>query len=130
MRIEESKIYEFRFPFHGGELAIPVRAQSREEAGQALRRHLNDFMIELATEFPLQVPQAVPPTENSAPPAPPPVVSSYALELQIEEIVKQLMPLKKPKGAQTIPIMVKAWTGFEFSPENYLAIIDELKKQL
>ncbi len=129
MRIEETKIFEFKFPFHGGEISIPVRAMTVQEAATDLKALLNNFMIDLATEFPVAIgalptyfpaPEERASTESNIP--------SYALELDIETLIKELMPIKKPKGAQGIAKLVKDWTGFEYAPQNYPAILDELKK--
>src|SRR5580704_16070372 len=103
MRIDESRIFEFRFPFYGGEFSIPIRAQTKEEASDILRNHLQQWMIELATEFPRSAPaeQKVERTVKTEPPASS-AIPSFALELDIENLVKEIMPIKKTKGAQTV----------------------------
>lgn len=136
MRIEENKIFEFKFPYYGAEITIPIRAQSREEAAEELRKHIQSWMTELAMEFPKTAPAESPKAgmvnmdPNPLPEIalPGSIVPSYALELDIEELVKQIMPMKKPAGANTVNTLVKKWTGFVYSPENYPAIIEELKK--
>ena len=135
MRIEENKVFEFKFPYYGVEITIPIRANSREEAGEALKAHFQTWMTELAMEFPKTAPTESTPRAavatdvvHPASVAPENNVPSYALELDIETLVKEIMPIKKPKGANTMMKLVKDWTGFNYSPENYPAIIEELKK--
>ncbi len=136
MRIDETKMFEFRFPFYGGEFSIPIRAQARDEAADLLRSILQQWLIEIVTEFPRPAPSSSTaqddargssPRPNTGEP-PPAAVPTYALELDIEALVKDIVPIKKPKGAQTVDRLVKEWTGFEYAPQNYAAIIDELRK--
>lgn len=134
MRIEENRVFEFKFPYYGAEISIPIRAQSRDEAAEELKKHIQSWMMELAMEFPKAAPDVTP--TSAAPsgatpksdPAVPSAIPTYALELDIEQLIKDLMPVKKPKGANTLDKLVKDWTGFAYSPENYPAIIEELKK--
>lgn len=133
MRIEETKIFEFKFPFYGGELSVPIRALSREEAAETLKSQLNTMMIDLASEFPKAASGDLTPPDAGVSPtkvidAPPATIPTFALELDIETLIKELMPIKKPKGANGIGKLVKDWTGFEYAPENYPAIIEGLRK--
>lgn len=136
MRIEENKIFEFKFPYYGNEISIPIRAQSRELAAEELKNHITSWMMDLAMEFPKTAPVestpqgAVPSGDTGTSNVKPPEVNvpSYALELDIEQLVREIMPIKKPAGANTIDVLVKKWTGFKYSTENYPAIIEELKK--
>lgn len=137
MRIDETKIFEFRFPFYQGELCVPIRANTREEAVEQLKGHLNNMMVDLAAEFPKAAPAEAAPSGAAPSGEKPPVVEpprreipTYALELDIETLVKELMPIKKPKGAQTIEKLVKDWTGFAYAPENYAVIIEEMRRLL
>ena len=128
MRIEESNIYSFYFPYEGHEITISVRAQTKTEAIDKLKHYFQQWNVDIAMEYPKIAPIPTPvstpsPIDVSIPPPNP-----FSLELSIEELVKEIMPIKKPKGAQQVGTLVKEWTGFTYEQGNYMAIIDELKR--
>lgn len=101
---------------------IPLAAPSQQEATTKLR----GLMLEWANELQLAA-GSVPSTLDLSKPIVEEVkIDPFALQLRIEEMIKGLIPLKKPKGAQTIDRLVKEWTGFPMEPENFPAIIAEL----
>ncbi len=126
MRIEESNIYSFFFPYEGHEITIPVRAQTKTEAIDKLKHYFQQWNVDIAMEYPKTAPSPIVPSPLVDVATPPP--DPFALELSIEELVKEIMPIKKPKGAQQVGTLVKEWTGFTYEQGNYMAIIDELKR--
>lgn len=122
MRIEVSQMYQCFFTYEGTEIMIPVRAQSEEEAKTKLRQ----FLLLWGNELVLSTPTISPIQQTQVPEVP--TVSPMMLELRIEQLVKELMPIKKPSGAQSMEKLVKSWTGFPYESSNYQAIISELEK--
>lgn len=123
MRIDETKIFLFTFKTDQGDVQFPMRAETREEAGNKMQTTLQGMQIELAVDFP-KVQSAAPtetPTEVSIPTAIPPEV----LELRIDTLLGDMggAELKGKAKADT----VKLWTGFDFNEANYVFIINELE---
>ena len=125
MRIEASQIFTFYFPYEGHELTLPVRAQTREEACQKLLHFFSQWGMEVSMEAPKVASVATKIIDTVTPPSAP---NSYVLELDIEQLVKDIMPIKKPKGANSVEKLVKEWTGFPYETQNYPAIIASLQK--
>ena len=129
MKIEHFTMFKMYFSYEGTEIMIPVGAPDENLARMKLRGLMQEWMNELSTSTlsPIQRRDTpMPSTAGSMNELPP--LSPVALELRIEELVKDIMPSKKMKGAATLPHMVKEWTGFVYEPANYLAIISELEK--
>lgn len=128
MKVEVANIYKFFFGYEGTEVMIPMAAPTQEEAGQKLRSFMLGWVNELAspTLSPVQLkgPNTDPGFKDREPEPLPP--DPIMLAMRIEELVKELIPLKKPKGAQTVERLVKEWTGFPMEPQNYPSIIAEL----
>jgi hypothetical protein len=126
MRIEEERVYVFRFPYETTELAIPVRAQTQEEAGIKLRKILSDIQMDLAMEFPtVAVPKAptvldTMPTSNVTP--------TLLLDLKIEEYLRRL-DANFVTDDDKVKI-IKQWTKLDFIPANYEAIAKSLEELL
>lgn len=122
MKIETASIFKMTFLYEGTELMIPMAAATQAEAMQKLKTFMEGWVKEL-TPLPTPVPTLSPVQLNEEKP-PDPMV----LAMRIEEMVKQLIPLKKPKGAQSVERLVKEWTGFPYEPQNYASIIAELAR--
>lgn len=125
MRIEENKVYVFSFNTGDhGDLAIPVRGESREAAANRLQNMFSSMQTELAMEFPKVVPgNTSPPQEQPAIPA-----AEGLQEILLERIDKLLgdlggSALVGKAKAETI----KNWTELDFIPENYSAIVKDLE---
>ena len=134
MRIDSSSIFTFYFPYEGHEIAIPVRAQTQDEAITKLRGFFVGWGNELLGHGQL-IPSGVAAGSGVAPKAAAeeigilgnPNTNAMMLELRIEDLVKEVMPLKKVTGAQPLQNLIKKWTGFPYEPQNYAAIISELE---
>jgi hypothetical protein len=131
MRVDTAQIYKICFSYENTEVMIPIAASTQEEAMMKLKTYLLGWVDELQTAAvptisPVQFkgPNSDPGFGKKEPESLP--VDPFALELRIEDMVKALIPLKKPKGAVTVERLVKDWTGFAMSPENYASIIAEL----
>lgn len=121
MRVDQATIYKFFFSYEGTELMIPMAGASQEEAMAKLR----GFMLGWSNELTVNTLPTLSPVQiNKLPEEKMP--DPFTLQLRIEELVKILIPLKKPKGAQTVDRLVKEWTGFPMEPANYPSIIAEL----
>lgn len=124
MRIDQATIYKFFFTYEGTELMIPMAGATQEEAVNKLRAFMMGWANELvpvATPTPSPF-MGMPSVSQETGPNP------FTLQLRIEELVKTLIPLKKPKGSNTLEKLVKDWTGFPMEPENYASIIAELSR--
>lgn len=126
MEIFEEKVYLFKFPYENTELAIPVRAQSREEAAEKLKKVVAGIQTDLAMEFPSMgaaSPQTIPalPISESGVPA-------LVLDLKIEELLRRLgsKAITDEGKAQTI----KKWTELDFVPAHYEKIVEKLENLL
>lgn len=125
MRIDTAQIFKFFFTYEGTELMIPMAAASPEEAVFKLKAFMQQWIGEMDTVVaqvkaePTLSPIQPKKSEEKMP-------DPFTLQLRIEELVKILIPIKKPKGAQTVERLVKEWTGFPMDPENYPSIIAEL----
>lgn len=120
MKIETANIYKFYFSYEGTELMIPMAAASQDEAMRKLREFMLGWCNEMTPASTLSPVQLAPSEEPKADP--------FTLQLRIEELVKEILPYKKPKGAQTVERLVKEWTGFPMEAANYPSIIAELNR--
>lgn len=143
MRIEENRVFLFTFDTgEMGNIAIPVRGESREEGAQKLKEMFGRMQIELATEFPqvssvdfyskspmnkesLLQPGAVQPLPEGAVLAHAPDGLSGILLERIDTLMKDLGggELVGEAKAKTI----HTWTELDFVPVNYGAIVHELE---
>lgn len=117
-------MWKFFFEYEGTTLMIPIAAPTEGEA----RTKLRIFILGWAGEL---VPTSVlsPMQTNTSGGLEAPTMPEFGLELRIEDLVRDLTVIKKPKGANTLGKLVKEWTGFPMEPQNYKAIISELEKQ-
>lgn len=123
MQIEENKIFLFKFNTDSGELAIPVRAQSQQQAAASLQNMLGRMLAEVTAEFPRTTPaheagvQSVPGLSAAIP--------SEVLEMRLDTLLKDLGAgsLTADAKAQT----VKNWTGLKYEEANFPGIITELE---
>ena len=130
MRIDEQKLYGFHFkvdeqvvPVLNGEIVLPIRAETKEDAGEKLTKLLHKMSSEVAMDFPkVQVLEEVAPEQAiNIPTTIPPEV----LELRIDTLLGDMNvgQLTGKAKADTI----KLWTGFDFNEANYTSIITELE---
>lgn len=122
MRLETAQVFKFFFTYEGTELMIPLAAATPEEAQAKLRNLMLKWSEELGMP-PGTVASPVQPVKTPIS-LPDPMI----LEARIEDLIKTLIPLKKPEGPNTVDKLVKKWTGFTMSPENYPSIIAELSR--
>jgi hypothetical protein len=128
MRIETVQMFKFYFKYEGTELMIPLAEASEEEA----KVHLRALLLQWANEMTVPPGSALSPIQQKDTPMPQlteaPIPLSPILELRIEELLKTIADakLKVPKG--TVAKTVKDWTGFEHTPGNFPAIVEELEK--
>lgn len=109
-----------------GELAIPVRGQSKELAIEALQETLGRMQSELAMETPRTLPSEGGAGVFGQTGTRPSAVPFEILELRIDTLLADLggAGLTLEAKAQTI----KNWTSVEFAPENFAAIITALEE--
>lgn len=115
-------MYKFFFTYEGGDVMIPISGETEEIAKTKLRNYLGEWSNQLVPSAPVLSPEQLRPLPE------PPSISPMALELRIEELIKDVMPIKKPKNASSMERLVKDWTGFSMESQNYPAIISELEK--
>lgn len=124
MQISENKVFVFRFGYEGGDITIPVRADTKEDAVASLQKWMSGIQTELAIEFPRvsaakqsQANAVLPPTSGAVP--------DEVLEMRIDTLLNDLgaKGLTDAAKAET----VKNWTEKELLPKNYPAIITELE---
>lgn len=121
MRIEQNSVFMFTFETTGGNLAIPVAGQTREEAAEKLKGMLSKIMQELAMEFPKIAP--VPTTISNSE-----IGISGLTEIakdRIEGLLAQLGGNNLNESAKSETL--KNWTGLDFIPTNYAKIVNELE---
>lgn len=126
MRIEENKVYVFTFNTgEHGDLSIPVRGESREQAAQNLQDMFARMQTELAMEFPKT--QAGPLAKQ----AEEPVMTAAGgipfdvLEMRIDTLLGDLGA--KGLEGEARATTIKEWTGIDFAPGNFTAIITDLE---
>lgn len=132
MRIEENRVFVFNFDSAemGGGCSFPIRAASREEAVLVLQRCLGRFNMELSMEFPKTSPSILETIADIADDLiSPPVSSSEGLSDVLLERIDSLM--KDLGGGDLIDEAkaktIKLWTEFEYSPQNFAAIVHALE---
>lgn len=121
MRIEENRVYVFSFNTGDhGDLAIPVRGETRELAAARLQQMFANMQTELAMEFP-KVSAAPSAPAEAAPGAIPYDVLEMRIDTLLDDLgTKGLTPEAKAKT-------IEDWTEKKFEPKNYAAIITELE---
>lgn len=128
MRIEENKVYVFTFDTGDhGNLAIPVRGETREAAAQRLQQMFGQMQAELAMEVPRIAAGPVQPNQPSTT-----IAEGAGLEGLSEILVERIDTLMIGLGAAGLTDKAKAetvknWTELEYSPENYAKIVTELE---
>lgn len=129
MRIEENRVYMFTFETgEMGNLAIPIRGESREEAATKLQAMFGRMQTELAMEFPKVSPGAVE-LGGISTTLEPSLSASEGLSAILEERIDKLLAdlggasLVGKAKAETI----KNWTELDYTPENYAAIVKDLE---
>lgn len=127
MTIDESKIFAFRFRTDEGELLIPVRAESRQEAGAKMQKLLGRMAAEVAVDFPkIEAVGPLPgPLTKEGVPTTFAVVPAEVLDLRINTLLGDMGAGQLVGKAKADTI--KLWTGHEFVEANYSAIITELE---
>ena len=124
MRLDETRVWLFTFKTDQGDVQFPMRAETREQAGDQMQKTLQRMIAELAMDFPKTQPTIEIPT-----PEPilnvPTIVPPEVLELRIDTLLGDMGAgaLKGKAKADTI----KLWTGFDFNEANYTSIITELE---
>ena len=130
MRLDETRVWLFTFKTDQGDVQFPMRAETREQAGDQMQKTLQRMQAELAMDFPktqpameLNIPSDMltPTVALNVPTSIPPEV----LELRIDTLLGDMGAgaLKGKAKADTI----KAWTTYDFNENNYTAIITELE---
>lgn len=127
MHISENKVFIFKFPYEGGDITIPVPAESREQAVEKFQKWLNSVQMELAMEFPKTSVNTIAPAGASTPVMPLDAEDGLS-EILLDRIDNLLITrggkdLKDAAKAETI----KNWTELEFVPANYSKIVNELE---
>lgn len=119
MRVDESKIFQFRFPFMNGlELGFPVAANNQHEAAQALKHWFEEAQKELAIMFP----QVTPIGQNTPQDAIPDQFNQLQMGL-LEDLSAKLG--RKP--SEVLSEFVKERTGLELTLENFKLIVPILE---
>lgn len=130
MYIEENKVYLFKFRTDDGEIAIPQRAETQEEAVRKIQGLFARMQTELAMDFP-QVKEpsvvdhmvaALASGSGTMPVSPVPI---EVLEMRLDTLLDDL-------GAGNLTLAAKAqtvenWTGIKYREDNYPKIITELE---
>lgn len=122
MKVDSFQMYRFTFAYEGTELTIPMMGSTQDEAMSKLRVFMLGWANELTPQSTLSPVQLLKEKVDV------PVVDPIALQLRIEELVQLLIPVKKPKGANSVEKLVKDWTGFPMEPQNFASIIAELSR--
>lgn len=136
MRIEENRVFLFTFDTgEMGNIAIPVRGESREDAASRLQGMFGRMQTELAMEFPKVSSAAIGIGATIAPgsviPMPddavfaPGGIPTEVLELRIDTLMETLGAKELQPAAKATTI--KNWTGHDFVPVNYPQIVNELE---
>lgn len=124
MYIEENKVYLFKFRTDDGEIAIPLRAETQEEAVRKIQSLFARMQTELAMDFPKV--QASPDlTGDQSGLTTPSVIPTEVLEMRLDTLLADL-------GAGNLTLAAKAqtienWTGIKYREDNYPKIITELE---
>lgn len=129
MRIEENKVYMFTFETgEMGNLAIPIRGETREDAANKLQAMFGRMQMELAMEFP-----------KVAPGAPQGATGSISMGADLpaaegltEILSERIDTLTETLGGKNLQPAAKAetiknWSDLDYVPENYGKIIQELE---
>ncbi len=125
MQIDESRVFAFRFRTDDGDLVIPIRGESKQDAVLKMQKLLGRMQAELAMDYPKLEAIAIPPTPVEEGVPSPMTVPPEVLELRINTLLGDMgagQLIGKAK-ADTI----KLWTGQEFIEANYTAIVTELE---
>lgn len=140
MHIDETKVFLFVFDTGSmGDIQIPVRAQTREEAADVLQKMFGKMQTEISMEFPrVQVaPRASAPSTPITPAAqsidsgfgalpPMTAIPSEVLEMRIDTLLGDL-GFKGIAGEQRIEA-IRNWLDMDFTPENYPQIVNGLEE--
>jgi len=121
MRIDETKVFLFSFKTDEGDVQFPMRASSREEAGDKMLKTLQKMQVELSMDFPkTQMEKKVEEILKEPISIPPEV-----LEMRIDTLLGDMGAgqLKGKSKSETI----KKWTDFDFVEANYTKIIEQLE---
>lgn len=129
MELREERVFLFKFQTDAGDVQFPVRAQSKEEAADALQKMLSRIQMEIAMDFPKIVPGTITKTDSlgskiatvgfsSVPPE--------VLELRIDTLLGDMgaSQLKGKAKDNTIEL----WTGLENTEANYTGIVTALEE--
>lgn len=113
MKIDETRVFNFRMPFVGGlELGFPVMASSQQEAASTLKEWFGKAQMELALMFPeVQATEALPVTLN-------------ALQVGLIDDLASACNLDN----KNLPKSIKDATGLELTLENFKLIVPKLEQ--
>lgn len=131
MRIDEEKVYIFKFPYQQTDFTIPVRAENKQEAVDILQKWLSGVQTELAMEFPKMSKSLTELNLNSAAEQQklsnmPSIIPPEVLEMRIDTLLGDMGAgqLKGKAKDQTIEL----WTGLENIEANYTGIVTALEE--
>lgn len=127
MRVDETRVFLFTFRTDQGDVQFPMRAETREEAGEKMQKTLQRMQVELAVDFPKigsaqgLAAKILEPLTDIVPNA----VPAEVLELRIDTLLGDMgaAELRGKAKADT----VFTWTGYKFEEANYTHIITELE---
>lgn len=127
MRVDETKVFLFSFKTDQGDVQFPMRAETREEAGEKMQKTLQRMSVELAVDFPkIGSPQGLAAKEPEViAPTVPSSIPPEVLEMRIDTLLGDMGAgeLRGKAKADT----VFTWTGHKFEEANYTHIITELE---
>jgi len=113
MRIDQSTVFQFRFPFMNGlELGFPVAAPNQHEAAQALKHWFEEAQKELAIMFPQVSPEAeqIPPAFN-----------------QLQMGLLEDLSSKLGRKGEPLADFVREKTGYDLTIDNFKLIVPVLE---
>lgn len=129
MRIEENRVFMFTFDTgEMGNIAIPVRGETRQEGAEKLQQMFSRMQTELAMEFPKVMPTAAAIGASSEPSA----ALATAADGLDEILLERIDTLMESLGAKGLTLEARAktvlmWTELDLYPPNYSAIVHELE---
>lgn len=126
MRLDETKVFLFTFKTDQGDVQFPMRAETREEAGEKMQKTLQRMTVELSMDFPMIAKQSgAERLQDAVAQSVPMAIPAEVLELRIDTLLADMGAgeLKGKAKADTI----KLWTEYDFNEANYTHIITELE---
>lgn len=122
-------MHKFIFSYEGTELMIPVAAVNIDAAKAKLVSLFMQWSGELGSVgTPAQESTLSPIQPHKQEDMPMPAVSHMALELRIEDLMKEIVGTGLRDAKRTVEATVRDWTGFKMEASSYAAIIEVLEK--